>query len=1162
MFFFSIEKKKPFTSLIKFVSKAAFYPEHRPHKTMPTNANKARGGSSGGGNGGGGGRRTKHRPKSPTDQVRVDREDILFGNGTDTDKGNYAHNGRNDDDENKTNNKELFDRNGFENAKMGDDSIESRKEYYRLWMNDNVNGVGCSPLTLILLTIGFDVVIEITRKTLAENPEEVKVLLFFYERMMNSIKNFFGFNNGSAGLDFSSSAGGLSLVCDSSALTAIVIFSTCILIGLNDVTWTPNSPRRNLSATVTYIACVAFYAHLIMYYGEDVLMNGADGSLVSILRHLEWMFTTPILIVLAYQLQALSFQENGQKRKAMYLSVVLDEFMLMFGILCHFVSGNMWWLSLSLSFLCFIFVMYNMGNLFYELTTKLEHEDDRLRFFMLGVVQSICWSSFPAVFLAKEFNFISAQSEHEWYLIADVCTKSAYSYLLCQGNIRVIDGKAKDELEELQLLTEFQRDFFYNITHELRMPLNSVIGFNTLAVENGSMDNFSGELIKNSLTSAEALLGLINQVLDYAKFNRKTKANKSAKHGLDLSEDSFTLEHLLSQTMDISQQGSTSFKRNVDIFFEVNPPDLFCENIVGDYFRIRQCLVNIVDNAIKYSATEEETKRRGIVNIVVNGRVDTSEVYIEFNVKDNGVGIPKNKQHTVFVPFSQPTNDSTTRKQGTGLGLSITRAIVECMGGTVTFKSMEGFGTTFTIALSFKRMKGSANGNSFSSTSGEEVTHLPKDLLYVVCENSGPRRSFLLNLLECYGIEDKNVLTLDVSPFYAPQGRIQSTLEELIAIEKDSTIKPVVFTYTETLMENIADFVDMDHSMCIFGSPAQLIDINKGRFEHGESNDLNRRGRPRASISEKDVENFLKSAKRRETCMTPVRPGEFFKVVRRLCGLFADDGTDSRINYGMAARPETPELGGDGSRGGSARQSFEAASSGQFRNVSSKLIGVEGDATANSTKAMDDGGAGRDDKPNAAISAAGLKIPEQKRKVPPKDSLKHEADWDLDISSMRVLLVEDNLMNQKVATVSMAACNVTTHIADNGKIACDAYKQILTGDIPPYDVVFMDQMMPIMNGTEATVCIREMESEARKQFENGELAKEPPASALIVGLSANVGPEHVSAIQKAGMDGTLSKPFYPSTLRGLLRDVYLGRYMGFREADSGYVKNAQAKPGN
>ena len=89
----------------------------------------------------------------------------------------------------------------------------------------------------------------------------------------------------------------------------------------------------------------------------------------------------------------------------------------------------------------------------------------------------------------------------------------------------------------------------------------------------------------------------------------------------------------------------------------------------------------------------------------------------------------------------------------------------------MTFKSMEGFGTTFTIALSFKRMKGSANGNSFSSTSGEEVTHLPKDLLYVVCENSGPLPQLFVKLIECYGIEDKNVLTLDVSPFYAPQGQ-------------------------------------------------------------------------------------------------------------------------------------------------------------------------------------------------------------------------------------------------------------------------------------------------------------------------------------------------------------------------------------------------------
>ncbi len=1088
--------------------------------------------------------------KTPPDQVVIEREDILPSSVS---AGNEKK-GKNDDDDQKKagNSKGIAKRNG-QKTDPEDAKEMDWKEYYRSLANERVNGVGCSPVALILLLLAFDVVVEIARILLAENPEQVKLLLFFYDRLGNVFKNF----GGSAREEMSSSNsfGGLSLVCGSSALTAIVIFTTCILIGLNDVMWTSNAPRRNLSAAATYVACTAFYAHLIMYFGEDVLMRGSDGNLVSILRHLEWMFTTPILIILAFQLQALSFPESAHKRQSMYASVVMIEVVLIFGVLCHFVRGNVWWLSLSCAFVCFFFVMYEMGYCFFELSSKVEHEDDRLRFFMLGMVQAICWSSFPLVFLAKEFDFITAYSEHEWYLIADVCTKSAYSYLLCQGNIRVIDIKAKDELEELHLLTEFQRDFFFNITHELRMPLNSVIGFNTLAMENGRMDNFSGELIKNSLTSAEALLGLINQVLDYAKYNKKMKANKNAVHGLDLSEDAFTLEHLISQTMDISQQKS-DVKRVVDVFFEINPPHMFCEPIVGDYFRIRQCLVNLVDNAIKYSATEENAKRRGIVNIVVNSRIDTSEVHIEFNVNDNGIGIPKHKHNKVFIPFSQPSDDSGTRKQGTGLGLSITRAIIECMGGTVTFKSMEGFGTTFTIELSLKRMKGSTDGNSFSSWSGEEVTQLPKDLLYVLCENSGSRKSFLINLLECYGIENKNVLVLDTSRFYEAQEQIQRAIDELDADEKDSTITPVVFTYAETLMENIANFIDMDHLMCIFGTPSQLIQINKGRFEYGENNNENQRERARASVSEVDVEKFLnlKSVKRYETCMTPVRPGEFFKVVQRLAGISTDADMDPTDVL------ESQDFGGSGSRDEGVRESLEGGSSGKFRKVSSKIIGIEEDATADPVEPSVD--THEEDTPNAVIVATGLKIPENTRKVSPKVSLRHEADWDLDISSMRVLLVEDNLMSQKVASVSMATCNVTTHIADNGKIACNAYKHVLTGEIPPYDVILMDQMMPEMNGTEATVYIREMENEARQRWENGELENEPPASALIIGLSANVGPEHISSIQQAGMSGTLSKPFYPSTLRGLLRDVYLGRYMGFREADSGYVTNAQAKPGN
>merc|ERR1712093_893455 len=112
-----------------------------------------------------------------------------------------------------------------------------------------------------------------------------------------------------------------------------------------------------------------------------------------------------------------------------------------------------------------------------------------------------------------------------------------------------------------------------------------------------------------------------------------------------------------------------------------------------------------------------------------------------------------------------------------------------------------------------------------------------------------------------------------------------------------------------------------------------------------------------------------------------------------------------------------------------------------MKHVHSTLIGIDDEKEG--------------DAQDASQIVAGLVIPPKNNsKAPPKDSFKHEADWDLDISSMCVLLVEDNMMNQKVAIASVASCNVTVHAAGDGKIACDAYEKILSGELPPYDVVF------------------------------------------------------------------------------------------------------------
>jgi CheY-like chemotaxis protein len=136
---------------------------------------------------------------------------------------------------------------------------------------------------------------------------------------------------------------------------------------------------------------------------------------------------------------------------------------------------------------------------------------------------------------------------------------------------------------------------------------------------------------------------------------------------------------------------------------------------------------------------------------------------------------------------------------------------------------------------------------------------------------------------------------------------------------------------------------------------------------------------------------------------------------------------------------------------------------------------------------------------------------------------------------MRVLVVEDNRLNQKVAVHSLKKCGCTVDLAENGLIATQLIEQTISGSLLPYDVIFMDVMMPVMDGTTATKRIRELERGAPPSYKRN----------LVIALSANVGPEHVISVKDAGCDGSLGKPFYPSTLRKVLYDVFANEYVGF-----------------
>ena len=216
-------KKQPLPFSLSRVARERTAREERPiRRIMP---------SPGRGGGNGSSRpRIKHRPKSPTDQVHVDREDILSlgtKGGNNINNTNGSNNKINESSPHANNNGKVREGEISDVADVDYENMD-RKEYFRSYANENINGVGCSPLTLILLTLGFDVTIEFARKALAENPEDVKWLFFFYERILESIASFFGLkreDNGNANTSFSS---GLSLVCDSSAPSSFLarVFSS------------------------------------------------------------------------------------------------------------------------------------------------------------------------------------------------------------------------------------------------------------------------------------------------------------------------------------------------------------------------------------------------------------------------------------------------------------------------------------------------------------------------------------------------------------------------------------------------------------------------------------------------------------------------------------------------------------------------------------------------------------------------------------------------------------------------------------------------------------------------------------------------------------------------------------------------------------------------
>ena len=231
-----------------------------------------------------------------------------------------------------------------------------------------------------------------------------------------------------------------------------------------------------------------------------------------------------------------------------------------------------------------------------------------------------------------------------------------------------------------------KREFLFNMSHDIRTPMNAIIGFTSLAATH--IDNREQVLdyLKKISTSSQHLLSLINDVLDMSRIESgKVKIEEKTVHLPDLVHDVRSII-----------QPNVAAKR-LSLF--IDTMDIEDEDIITDPLRLNQILLNILSNAIKFTPTG------GMISIRIaqkNGAPKGCVCY-EFRIKDNGIGMSEEFQKHIFEEFSREESSTVSGIQGTGLGMSITKNIVDLMGGTIALTSEPGKGTEFIVTLCFTR---------------------------------------------------------------------------------------------------------------------------------------------------------------------------------------------------------------------------------------------------------------------------------------------------------------------------------------------------------------------------------------------------------------------------------------------------------------------------
>jgi PAS domain S-box-containing protein len=258
------------------------------------------------------------------------------------------------------------------------------------------------------------------------------------------------------------------------------------------------------------------------------------------------------------------------------------------------------------------------------------------------------------------------------------------------GNLVYLTGIAQDiterkliqnAMKEFELANSAKSAFLANMSHEIRTPINAIIGFNYL-IQKTHLTNSQSDYVEKTLLSAQHLLGVITNILDLSKI----EANK-----IDIEATEFDLFEVLYNVSNIVSL--SLYEKNLKFHFNIDPN--IPQFIIGDALRFNQVLLNLINNAIKFTLEGEIT-----VSIVLDSKQD-NHTTLRFIIEDTGIGISEEQQTKLFHAFSQIDSSSTRKHGGTGLGLAISKRFIELMGGSIYAKSELGKGSQFIFTVQF-----------------------------------------------------------------------------------------------------------------------------------------------------------------------------------------------------------------------------------------------------------------------------------------------------------------------------------------------------------------------------------------------------------------------------------------------------------------------------